>query len=86
MPHTPTGDLCDDAAAADGVVIDPATIRERLHSLPAGMRSSMLKDALAGAVLELDAIAGPILRAAPDGAPVTRGVVAEIARRRERHA
>jgi 2-dehydropantoate 2-reductase len=44
----------------------------------------MLKDAVAGAVLELDAIAGLILRAAPDGAPVTRGVVAEIARPRER--
>jgi 2-dehydropantoate 2-reductase len=40
----------------------------------------MLKDALAGATLELDAIAGPVLRAAPDGAPVTRGVVAEIVR------
>jgi 2-dehydropantoate 2-reductase len=40
----------------------------------------MLKDALAGAALELDAIAGPILRAAPGGAPATRGVVAEIAR------
>jgi 2-dehydropantoate 2-reductase len=42
------------------------------------MRSSMLKDALAGATLELDAIAGPILRALTDGAPVTRRVVAEI--------
>jgi 2-dehydropantoate 2-reductase len=38
----------------------------------------MLKDALAGATLELDAIAGPILRALPDGAPVTRAIVAEI--------
>ena len=72
------------AAAADDVAIDPAAVRERLHGLPAGMRSSMLKDAEVGAVLELDAIAGPILRAAPDGAPVTRGVVAEIARPRER--
>jgi 2-dehydropantoate 2-reductase len=44
------------------------------------MRSSMLKDALAGNPLELDAIAGPVLRAAPDGAPATRGVVAEITR------
>jgi 2-dehydropantoate 2-reductase len=72
------------AAATHGVAIDPAAVRERLHSLPAGMRSSMLKDALAGAVLELDAIAGPILRAAPDGAPVMRRVVGEITRRRER--
>jgi 2-dehydropantoate 2-reductase len=68
------------AAATHGVAVDPAAVRERLHGLPAGMRSSMLKDALAGAVLELDAIAGPILRGAPDGAPVTRGVVGEIAR------
>jgi 2-dehydropantoate 2-reductase len=67
-------------AAANEVVIDRTGIRERLRSLPAGMRSSMLKDALAGATLELDAIAGPVLRAAPDGAPVTRGVVAEIVR------
>jgi 2-dehydropantoate 2-reductase len=72
------------AAATNGVAIDPAAVRERLHSLPGGMRSSMLKDALAGAVLELDAIAGPVLRAAPDGAPVTRGVVADIAHPRER--
>jgi 2-dehydropantoate 2-reductase len=74
------------AAAANGVAVDPAVISKRLHGLPAGIRSSMLKDALAGGVLELDAIAGPILRAAPDGAPVTRGVVAEIARSRDRRA
>jgi 2-dehydropantoate 2-reductase len=74
------------AAAANGVAVDPAVIRKRLHGLPAGIRSSMLKDALAGGVLELDAIAGPILRAVPDGAPVTRGVVAEIARSRDRRA
>jgi 2-dehydropantoate 2-reductase len=46
----------------------------------------MLKDALAGAMLELDAIAGPVLRTAPDGAPVTRGVVAEIERARSLRA
>jgi 2-dehydropantoate 2-reductase len=74
------------AAAAGGVAIDPAAVRERLHGLPAGMRSSMLKDAVAGAVLELDAVAGPILRAAPDGAPVTRGVVAEITRLPDRRS
>jgi 2-dehydropantoate 2-reductase len=60
------------AAAAQGVEVDPTAIAQRLRSLPAGMRSSMLKDALAGGALELDAIAGPVLRAAPDGAPVTR--------------
>ena len=66
------------AAAADGAAIDPGAVGDRLRTLPAGMRSSMLKDALAGATLELDAIAGPVLRAAPDGAPVTRRTVAEI--------
>jgi 2-dehydropantoate 2-reductase len=66
------------AADADGAQIDHLAVRDRLGGLPSGMRSSMLKDALAGAPLELDAIAGPVLRAAPDGAPVTRGVVAEI--------
>jgi 2-dehydropantoate 2-reductase len=76
--------LVDEAAAAasaDAAAVDPRAVKERLRGLPAGMRSSMLKDAVAGATLELDAIAGPILRAAPDGAPVTREVVAEISRR-----
>jgi 2-dehydropantoate 2-reductase len=68
------------AAEAHGVEIDRATTAARLRSLPGALRSSMLKDALAGASLELDAIAGPVLRAAPNGAPVTRGVVAEITR------
>jgi 2-dehydropantoate 2-reductase len=67
------------AAATAGAEVDPAAVGKRIAGLPAGMRSSMLKDALAGATLELDAIAGPILRALPDGAPVTRAVVAEIA-------
>lgn len=68
------------AAGAAGVAIDTDAVGERLRSLPTGMRSSMLKDAVAGAPLELDAIAGPILRGAPGGAPVTREVVAEITR------
>jgi 2-dehydropantoate 2-reductase len=67
------------AAATAGAEIDPAAVGKRLRGLPEGMRSSMLKDAIAGATLELDAIAGPILRAAPHGAPVTRAVVTEIA-------
>jgi 2-dehydropantoate 2-reductase len=66
------------AAATAGAAIDPDAVGKRIAGLPAGMRSSMLKDAIAGATLELDAIAGPILRALPDGAPVTRAVVAEI--------
>lgn len=69
------------AASAAGATVDGAAVRARLGGMPATMRSSMLKDAEAGATLELDAIAGPILREAPDGAPVTRGIVAEIAGR-----
>ena len=68
------------AAAAHEVEIDPAAIAARLRSLPGAMHSSMLKDALAGAPLELDAIAGPVLRATPNGATVTRAVVADITR------
>jgi 2-dehydropantoate 2-reductase len=67
------------AAAAQQAAIDPVSVRERLLTLPTGMRSSMLKDALAGVTLELEAIAGPVMRGAPNGAPVTRAVVAEIA-------
>jgi hypothetical protein len=59
-------------AAANEVAVDRARVRERLRTLPSGMRSSTLKDALAEAMLELDAIAGPVLRMAPNGAPVTR--------------
>jgi 2-dehydropantoate 2-reductase len=66
------------AAAAAGAELDPAAVGQRLRGLPDGMRSSLLKDAIAGATLELDAIAGPILRAVPGGAPVTRAVVTEI--------
>ena len=73
-------DEAADAAAANEAAVDRTGVRERLRTLPAEMRSSMLKDALAGAMLELDAIAGPVLRAAPGGAPVTRKVTAEIAR------
>jgi 2-dehydropantoate 2-reductase len=65
------------AAATDGVAIDPAAVRERLHSLPGRNAIVHAQGRTGGAVLELDSIAGPILRAAPDGAPVTRGVVAD---------
>jgi 2-dehydropantoate 2-reductase len=43
------------------------------------MRSRMLEDQLAGRPLELDAIAGPILRAlGASGAPTTAAAVQEI--------
>ena len=51
----------------------------RLRSLPAGMQSSMLKDALAGGAVELDAIAGPIIGAlGRDGARATVQAVSSI--------
>ena len=51
------------------------------------MRSSMLTDQLAGRPLELDAIAGPILRAlGSSGAPTTPAAVREILTLRDARA
>lgn len=49
-------------ANASGAEVDPAKLRAILESMPDGMRSSMQKDLAAGRPLELDAIAGPIVR------------------------
>jgi 2-dehydropantoate 2-reductase len=49
-------------ANASGAEIDPAQIQALFASSPPGMRSSMQKDVAAGRKLELDAIAGPIVR------------------------
>ena len=49
-------------ARASGADIDPAKVEGGFDALPATMRSSMAKDLVAGRPLELDAIAGPILR------------------------
>jgi Ketopantoate reductase len=74
--------LVDEAAAAAGtagVAIDADVIETRLRSLPGGMQSSMLKDALAGRAVELDAIAGPIIGAlGRDGARATVQAVSGI--------
>jgi len=51
-------------AAAEGARVDEAAVLARIHTLPAGTRSSMEKDVAAGKPLELDAIAGPVLRGA----------------------
>lgn len=67
------------AAAVHGASIDPAAVETQIRSLPGEMRSSMLKDRLAGRDLELDAIAGPTLRTlGPAGAPVTLRAVRAI--------
>jgi 2-dehydropantoate 2-reductase len=49
-------------ATASGAEIDVAKLRETLDLLPPGMRSSMAKDLAANRKIELDAIAGPIVR------------------------
>ena len=49
-------------AQAEGAVLDVEAARQGILSMPDGMRSSMQKDRAAGRALELDAIAGPILR------------------------
>jgi 2-dehydropantoate 2-reductase len=74
--------LVDEAAAAAGtagVTIDADAIEARLRSLPGEMQSSMLKDALAGRAVELDAVAGPIIGAlGRDGARATIQAVSSI--------
>lgn len=50
-------------ANGSGAEIAAAQIQAVFGSVPAGMRSSMQKDVLAGRELELDAIGGPIVRA-----------------------
>ena len=67
------------AAAMHDAKVDPAAVEAQIRGLPAEGRSSMLKDRLAGRELELDAIAGPILRSlGPAGAPVTLRAVQAI--------
>jgi len=58
--------LVDEAAAAAAtrsVPVDADAVAARLVALPGGWQSSMLKDFRSGRPLELDAIAGPIIRA-----------------------
>jgi 2-dehydropantoate 2-reductase len=68
-------------ARAYGAEIDVAKLQAGFESFPDAMRSSMAKDLAAGRKLELDAIAGPILRGAEKfgiAVPVTRELVAAI--------
>ena len=69
------------AAHAEGAKIDPSAIRALHEQAPGHMRSSMQKDVAAGHQPELDAIAGPIIRAGErHGIPTpnTSTLVAEI--------
>jgi|SRR5579871_2720942 len=67
-------------ARSCGAEIEAAKVKSGLQPLPDTMRSSMAKDLLAGRQLELDAIAGPILRGGEHGTavPVTRELVDAI--------
>ncbi|TQN38128.1 2-dehydropantoate 2-reductase [Blastococcus colisei] len=69
------------AARADGADPDPAATLALLDPLPAGMRSSMQRDAEAGRPTELEAIGGAVLRAAERhgvDVPVTRRIVEDL--------
>jgi 2-dehydropantoate 2-reductase len=60
--HACVNEACA-VARAVGARVDAKTVIAGIEALPAGMRSSMQKDQSSGRPLELDAIAGPILRA-----------------------
>lgn len=51
-----------EVASASGAEVSLEAVRAGISNLPAGIRSSMQKDRAAGRPLELDAIAGPIIR------------------------
>ncbi len=68
-------------AMSYGAEIDAARIQGLLESSPATMRSSMAKDLAAGRPMELDGIAGPIVRGGAQfgiAVPATTGLVADI--------
>ena len=76
-------------AEAFGAQIDPARIQAIIDSSPRTMRSSMAKDIDAGRRLELDGIAGPIIRGGAQweiAVPTTQRLVAMIEERRRARA
>ena len=71
-------------ATAEGAKVDPEAILTWMMSMPGTMRSSMQKDVEQHKTPELDAIAGPILRAARRhgiAVPATEALVAAVERR-----
>ncbi len=71
-------------ARAEGAAIDSSAIQAILDTSPPSMRSSMLKDFIAGRRLELDGIAGPIVRSGDKhGIPVptTKNLIETISRK-----
>ena len=76
-----TREACS-VAAAEGARVDVDQTLATLRGFPGSLRSSMQKDVAAGRPPELDAIAGPILRAGQRhgiAVPVTAGLAAAIA-------
>ena len=76
-------------AEAFGAQIDPARVQAIIDSSPRTMRSSMAKDIDAGRRLELDGIAGPIIRGGAQweiAVPTTQRLVAMIDERRRARA
>src|SRR3954451_14758007 len=68
-------------ARAEGASVDAAGVVGFFGTLPAGMRSSMQRDAEAGRPLELEAIGGAVLRAADRhgiAVPVTAHLVDDL--------
>ena len=71
-------------AVAEGARVDAESILAWVKTAPANMRSSMQKDVERGNAPELDAIAGPILRAAARHGidlPITKKLVAAVEQR-----
>jgi 2-dehydropantoate 2-reductase len=71
-------------AVAEGAKVDAESILSWVKTAPANMRSSMQKDVERGNPPELNAIAGPILRAAARhgiDVPVTKKLVAAVEER-----
>lgn len=67
------------AAVTQGADADADAVEDRLRSMPGTFQSSMLKDFTAGRPLELDAIAGPVIRALGAGnAPATVDAVRTV--------
>ena len=72
------------AGQAEGARVEADAILDMIKSAPPGMRSSMQKDVAQGRAPELDAIGGPIVRAARRHglkAPVTEELIVQIERR-----
>ena len=68
-------------ANAEGAEIDAGAIKSFMDPLPSAMRSSLAKDLIAGRKLELDGIAGPIVRGGEKfgiATPMTRKLMADI--------